>query len=209
MNPVLFEEFKRCTRVQVEDGVNKSLLSTTRLINIARLLRRTEKLGGDTAEIGSAAGGTSLLIALSNGGARHWACDTFEGLVDAGPEDGKLTNGRFAGPTYASVSALFAREKNIVIVPGYFPESAPIEMREARYRFVHIDVDTYRSILDCFRFFTSRMVDGGIIALDDVLPERSGCPGAQRAWTELLAEADPRWRVVSEVPPQACAIFGV
>ncbi len=97
---------------------------------------------------------------------------------------------------------------NTTLVKGYFPESAPPEMLSARYTFVHIDVDTYESIHACFNFFASRMVDGGLIALDDVLFDKSGCPGAQRAWRKIQKANTGAWKVFSEDSPQIVIEFG-
>lgn len=207
MNQLIVASFPGCDLKKVESAAEASLLSTSRLIAVGNALQATKHLQGDTAEIGTAGGGTSELIALTNGGARHWACDTFEGLVDVGEKDEVLTNGMFRRSANSARERL--REyKTIRVVQGYFPDSAPPMMARATYRFAHIDVDTYQSTKNCFEFFAGRMVSGGMIALDDVLPERSGCPGAQKAWLEIAnSKGAKSWRKFSETSPQIIIQF--
>lgn len=182
--------------------VMHSLLRGPRLLSIMDAMDRVRGLaGGDTAEIGCSGGGTSILISKLNAGRRHWACDTFTGLVDVGAND-DFVNGRFSGDGIVKVRA---RLTDMQIVQGYFPESAPQEMRDARYVFVHIDVDTYESIRQGFAFFEIRMVPGGIIALDDVIGR--GTRGAKKAWMEINSRKEKPWRVVSEVDRQVMVRF--
>jgi len=161
---------------------------------------------GDTAEIGCAGGGTSLLIGLINGGRTHWACDTFEGLKDTGAHD-DLKDGDFGSErcTHEIVAERLLPAPNVRTVPGYFPDSAPVEMRSSLYCFVHIDVDTYQSIHACFEFFSERMVPGGIMALDDVIGR--GTRGAKQAWREIGMRRSRPWRPVSQNDPQVIIQF--
>ena len=62
-----------------------------------------------------------------------------------------------------------------------------------------------KSVNECLH----SMLDEGapdLLLLDDVLPEKSGCPGAQQAWRELLA-LRAGWSVIDEVSPQAVVRF--
>lgn len=182
-----------------------SLLSISRLMGLAEALELTAHVPGDTAEVGVAHGGTSRLIAKANGRRVHWACDTFQGLVDAGEHD-TLTNGEFRNPR-EKVEAALAGCHKVRFVPGYFPESAPTEMRTARFRLVHIDVDTYRSIHNCFAFFAKRMSHGGLVVLDDVIGTR-GCVGAVKAFAEIRKASHGGWSVINTAnPPQAVVRF--
>lgn len=179
------------------------ILSSGRLDAIISTLQNSSFKGCATAEIGCAAGGTSMLISLLNGGVTHWACDTFEGLLDVGEHD-DLENGDFGSPlcTQEIVRNRLAWRKNIKIVPGYFPESAPQEMKDATYAFVHLDTDTYRSMLDGFAFFITRMKHGGYIAMDDVVGTIRGTRGAKVAWQEIQETYRKRIRVLSTSEPQ-------
>lgn len=180
-----------------------SCLSAPRIKALVRAAGLVKGLPGHSAEVGCAAGGTSRLMALLGAGRTHWTCDTFDGLVDVEAVDAPLTNQMFHN-VEAVVAARLADISNVRIVPGRFPSSAPAEMDAERFRLVHIDVDTYRSTLEVFAFFSTRMVPGGIIAVDDVIGR--GTPGAKLAWKELLA-ARSGWTVIEENDPQVVVRF--
>lgn len=211
IGPPLREAFRMVSERDLHEAVPLSLLCVDRLIGLGHALRAATAVPGDTAEIGAAAGGTSRLMALANRGRRHWACDTFAGLVDVGPVDVGLKNGMFARPrtTPAQAQARVRRllaGLNACTVRGVFPASAPAEMREARFSLVHIDVDTYASMRAAFEFFSQRMAPGGLVALDDVL--FSGAPGAQLFWRELVECRQSRaWEVFSRVAQQVIVRF--
>ncbi|HSV70494.1 MAG TPA: TylF/MycF/NovP-related O-methyltransferase [Methylibium sp.] len=78
-------------------------------------------------------------------------------------------------------SQVWSEFPRVAIHPGWLPESlrsAP----EARYRFVHVDVDLYAPTLGCFEYFYPRLLPGGIIVTDDY-----NWPGGRRAVDEFCA----------------------
>jgi Macrocin-O-methyltransferase (TylF) len=177
--------------------VRRSGLNVPRLKGLVGAINSV--LEGDTAEIGCKAGGTSRVMALINRGRRHWACDTFSGLVDCDKDrDGKLFNGQFEA-SRAEAERVLAGLSNVVIIEGIFPQSATPEMCNARFGVVHVDVDTYKSTLATFEFFTTRMVSDGLIVMDDVL--WPGPKGAITAFNELMAAG--KLEIIEENPPQA------
>jgi hypothetical protein len=180
-----------------------TLLSAPRLKAIMLAAAAVKTLPGHSAEVGCAAGGTSRLMALLAGDRTHWVCDTFDGLVDVQAVDAPLTNRMFHN-VEAEVAARLDDLDNVRIVAGYFPGSAPMAMRMHRFRLVHVDVDTYRSIHEAFAFFSARMVSGGIMAIDDAIGR--GTPGGKLAWQEILG-ARSGWRVIGENDPQVVICF--
>lgn len=191
------EMFEARGIAEPERVLHFSLLSPQRIAGIIRACDAAQAAGGDTAEIGCASGGTTRLIALLLQ-RRHWACDTFEGLVDVGAEDDALKNGDFSNheSTVEGVTQRAADLPNVLVVKGLFPDCAPAEMSGARFALVHLDTDTYQSMRDGFAFFARRMVSGGLVVLDDVIGR--GTSGAKRFWREL----DKRgWAVVEENDP--------
>jgi hypothetical protein len=128
---------------------------------------------------------------------KHWACDTFEGLVDAGEMDPGLTNGDFRKSTFNGVTARAADLPDVTVVQGKFPDSATPEMESATYSLVHLDTDTYESMKAGFAFFASRMARGGRMILDDVIGR--GTAGAKRFWRDADKTG---WEVVEENDPQ-------
>ena len=158
-------------------------LSGKRQEKLVDCLKRTYWICGATAEIGIGSGGTSRAIALSNNNVPHWACDTFLGLVDVDKSiEQHLDNGRFK---YArkETEERFEGISNIIVVEGYFPDSAPQAMKDSIYKLVHIDVDTYQSTRGAWEFFRSRMVKSGVIIIDDALDNK--CKGAMKFWNEV------------------------
>lgn len=182
-----------------------SLLSSARMRAVIRASDATKHLDGESAEIGCCSAGTSRLIVLMNRGRRHWACDTFEGLVDAGDKDGDLKNGDF-GNDEAKAAEVAARNRDLPemqIVQGYFPSCAPEQM-QTTYRLVHLDTDTYRSMVDCFEWFAPRMVRGGVMLLDDVIGR--GTEGGKKAW-RYICDTSKGWEQIEENDPQVVIQF--
>lgn len=194
---------------EIKTILASSLLGADRIKSIARFAQSTKEVPGVTAEIGCAAGGTSRLIALLNGGKTHWACDTFTGLVDVSAMETDLHNGAFFSSghtTVRAVSRLLEDLPNARVVKGVFPHEAPAEMLNSRYAMLHLDVDTYKSMRDCFDVFSKLMSPGGIMVLDDVV-SRKGTIGGRLAWRQILAEPHHGWEVIEENSPQAVVWF--
>ena len=177
--------------------VQYSLLSPNRLAGVIRACDAVKDIPGATAEIGCASGGTTRLIALLCK-RPHWACDTFEGLVDAGEIDDDLSNGDFRNDesTFEGVSSRAADLPNVTVLQGRFPDCAPVEMADAFYALVHIDTDTYQSMKDCFEWFAGRIVPGGMLILDDVIGR--GTTGGKAFWAEANREG---WELVEKNDP--------
>jgi hypothetical protein len=69
---------------------------------------------------------------------------------------------------------------------------------ERRYGLVHLDVDLYQPTLDCLEYFGPRVVEGGVIVMDDF--GSPTCPGVPRAVHEYLARAPVfyTWKLAAE-----------
>lgn len=171
--------------IDPEPVLRYSLLSNARIRGLVRACDAIviDNVPGKTVEIGCAAGGTSRLIAQICG-RTHFACDTFDGLVDVGSEDPDLYNGMFRNPDTAvdAVTARLADLPNVTVVQGAFPGAVTEAMDT--FALVHLDVDTYRSMTDCFACFAPRVNAGGFIVLDDVMGRRCTRGGAQ-FWAEV------------------------
>jgi len=110
--------------------------------------------------------------------------DTFSGMPDTDPDkDNFYKKGAFADTSLPDVESFLSDCNNVTIYPGFFPEtSKPVENNS--FSFVHIDVDIYRSVLDCCEFFYPRMVQNGVIIFDD--PGFEECGGARAAVNEFF-----------------------
>lgn len=155
---------------------------------------------GDLAECGVYRGATAIPIALhlaqQRSGKTLYGFDSFAGfdadiLVDlrlGGAADKEKQVGGFAGTSLdyvAGRAALAGAGRSLVLRPGYFKQSLGVEP-ERRYCFVHLDCDTYLAYQQCLAYFYPRLVDGGIVLLDEY--RDPPWPGCDRAVDEFLAD---------------------
>jgi len=155
-----------------------------------QLLRLVDNVPGDTAECGVFAGSSSYVICQANQtascqGKRHHMFDSFEGLSKPNEDDGAhWTQGDL-------VYGLRKVQQNLrdfeltAYYPGWIPARFS-DVNDINFSFLHIDVDLYEPTRDSFAGFYSRVVDGGIILVDDY--GFTTCPGATQAVDEFLAD---------------------
>lgn len=159
---------------------------------ILNLIKLVQGLPGDTGECGAYTGCSSyaILSATAGAGRVHHIFDSFEGLSAPRAEDDVACDEVFKWKEHdLSASEARIRENlnkfdSVRYYKGWIPARFE-EIADARFAFVHIDVDLYQPTLDSFRFFYPRMAKGGIILCDDY--GFSSCPGAYRAMREFGA----------------------
>ena len=164
-----------------------TLVDRNRIAFLKQFAIAVRALAGDVAEVGVYKGGTAWLIAKNLEGTNKTLhiFDTFEGMPETHPEKDLHKKGDFADAPLDFVKRFLADRKNIMIYPGYFPDTAPpIENKE--FCLVHIDVDIYQSVLDCCAFFYSRMVKCGLMVFDDY--GFLSTPGAKEAVDKFFAD---------------------
>lgn len=161
-----------------------------RMYMVRNLLLACGGLPGDWAECGVFKGSTSLIMAEYNRryrllppGCSIHLFDSFEGLsAPAGADSGTtMARGDYTG-TEEEVRRNLSAYDCFVYHRGWIPERFP-DVMDRNFSFVHIDVDFYEPVRDSLDFFLPRMVEGGVIVLDDY-----GCadtPGALRAADEM------------------------
>ncbi len=159
-------------------AAGRSLLTADRLAVIRDEVRRTNGLAGDAAELGTFQGGSAKVIRHYAAGALH-LFDTFAGIPESDlAEGGHHVRGEFAG-ALDEVRA-FVGTGLVEYHAGTFPDALPAD--GTRYRFVHLDGDTYQTTAAALAYFAPRMVAGGVIVLDDF--GWVACPGVGRACHE-------------------------
>ena len=139
------------------------------------LVEQCAKLeSGSIIEIGVWRGGSGALMAkqASNCGISDsvYLCDTFTGVVKAGPEDSDYKGGEHSDTSRKIVEDLVFEKMhldNVKILKGIFPDDTSHEVENEKFRFCHIDVDVYQSAEDIVDWIWPRMVHGGIIVYDD------------------------------------------
>ena len=162
------------------------------LIEFARSVRH---LAGSTAECGVARGVGSALIckALEDTYAsddQHYGFDAFSGLpapaeIDKMHAGGKGWRQGDLSHDGALATELFARFDHAELRVGWIPDTF-IGLEEQSFRFVHVDVDLYQGTWDSLAFLYPRLVNGGVVLLDD--HGMTTCPGARKAALEYFAE---------------------
>jgi len=166
-----------------------------RCFELWKLVEQSAKLQtGDVIEIGVWRGGTGVIIAKQAmncrlSGTVH-LCDTFSGVVKAGPNDSSYRGGEHSDTTRQVVERLVERLKldNVRLHEGVFPNQTGCELEDLQFRFCHIDVDVYQSAKDILDWIWGRMVHGGIIVYDDY--GFKCCDGITKHLEEQIALTD-------------------
>lgn len=148
------------------------------------------QLPGDFWECGVYKGGTARLLAerLDDSRKTLRLFDTFGGMPTTGPED-LHGEGDFSDTSLASVREHVGHADRVKYYPGQMPGTFDAS-DDSPIAFAHIDVDIYRSILDCCAHIYPRLVPGGIMVFDDYgFPS---CPGARKGVDEFFADKPER-----------------
>ena len=169
-----------------------------RFLRLIREFEHTLGLEGLVAECGCFRGLSSYLLCsrlrLRDGafeGTGYRIFDSFAGLSEpraedalrgadaAAPHRDNMQAGRFAA-ALEDVRRALAPFPGIAYFPGWIPAAFPRD--EARYRFVHVDVDLYQPTRDSLEYFWPRLVPGARMVCDDY-----NWPGGKRAVDEFCA----------------------
>lgn len=167
----------------IKDG--QTLLTRQKVLKLIELLDKTKNIEGSIAEVGVYKGGTAKLIAEKSGKSRVYLFDTFEGMPNFTENvDDHWGLGSFNNTDYDSIKSIFKDYTNVFIYKGIFPDDTSNNIENETFRFVHLDVDNYKSYKDSLNFIYSKMVKGGIIVFDDY--NCDCCPGANKAIDEFF-----------------------
>ena len=175
----------------IYDNISKfTIASKQRCYVIYQFLKQCSSVSGEIAEIGVFKGGTAYLInkVLIDTNKTIYLFDTFSGSPKADHEKDPFyyeNEGMFSDTSLDSINKMFSNQKNVIITQGEFPKTSNI-IQEKYFSFVHIDVDIYKSIMECCLFFYNRMNVGGILLFDDY--GDLSCPGAKEAVDEFFSD---------------------
>jgi len=140
------------------------------------LVEQSDKLsGGALIEIGVWRGGSGAIIAKKAKSIGIldpvYLCDTFRGVVKAGPEDITFYKGGEHADTSKKIVEQLVHNNleldNVIVLEGIFPDESAHLISSTQFRFCHIDVDTYQSAKDSLNWVWDKMVIGGMIVFDD------------------------------------------
>jgi O-methyltransferase len=189
----LYEEVTRSRRLT---------MNLPELYNLYRLVPQVAALEGDIAEVGVYRGASARVICAVKGDKPLHLFDTFEGLPGVaaadytddrtafspgGRRDLALHQGKFSAG-FQDVQSYLAGFENVRWYRGVFPATAE-PVRDRRFCFVHLDVDTYQSTRDGLSFFYPRLSAGGMLVSHDYATV--SCPGVHQAFDEFL-QAHPQ-----------------
>lgn len=155
--------------IYIYDKVKKNtLLDVYRLYEIWNLTKQLKSIQGNMIEVGSWRGGCGVMMALNNN-LTTYLCDTFNGCVKASDMDSWYKGGEHSDCTIEDVKTLIndLRIEGVSVLNGVFPEDTGESIISSKFKFAHIDVDTYKSAKEAFPMIYNRLVVGGIIVFDD------------------------------------------
>ena len=161
----------------------RTLVSADRCHVLYTLLLQALHVAGDVWECGVYKGGTAAMLAalLADKGKsqqRLFLFDTFEGMPETDATEDLHKKGDFADTSVEAVTAYVGHGDLCVVRKGFIPDTFA-GLETAQIAFAHIDVDIYRSIIDCLVFIWPRLSSGGFVVFDDY--GFSSCPGARAA----------------------------
>jgi O-methyltransferase len=166
----------------------KTLVSADRCYILWILLRQAIHVNGDIWECGVYKGGTAAMMAAvlqdTKSSKKLFLFDTFEGMPETDPKKDWHKQGEFSDTSVEAVTSYVGCGELCNIRKGYIPDSFR-GLESAQIALAHIDVDIYKSILDCLSFVWPRLSLGGFIVFDDY--GFSSCPGARFAVDEFFA----------------------
>jgi len=169
---------------------NHTIVDAQRCFILYQLAKNSVNIIGDVAEIGVYKGGTAKLLSLvfsEAEGKQIHLCDTFEGMPDVDPVKDMHRKGDFNDTSEEAVREFLMDCKNVVIHRGFFPETAyKAKLDEKVFSFVHVDVDIYKSVMNCCEFFYPRMPVSAVMVFDDY--GALDCPGARKAVDDFFAD---------------------
>jgi O-methyltransferase len=164
----------------------RSVVGRERCFMLYQLVRHTTGMDGDIAEVGVYKGGTAKLIAKVAAETTKTVhlFDTFSGMPPTDITKDLHKEKDFSDAPLDDVKMYLKDCSNVRFYPGFFPDTSD-DVSNLRFCLVHIDVDIYKSVADCCKFFYPRMVKGGIMVFDDY--GFLSCPGAKTAVDEFFA----------------------
>lgn len=157
--------------------------------NLWSLARQLQPLPGAYAEAGVYDGGSARILCEAKGADHLHLFDTFAGMPKTDSKaDPHFYAGQFADTNYQKVADYLAAFPNVHLHQGFFPDSTADVPADERFKFVHLDMDLYRSTLDGLRYFYPRLVRKGVVISHDY--GNITAPGVKQAFDEFLAETD-------------------
>ena len=145
-------------------------------------------VAGDFWECGVYKGGTASMLAeiisrKSDGKKRLFLFDSFKGMPATSPTKDFHRQGDFSDTSLDAVRKTVGHDDLVHYREGFIPDTFQ-GLENSEIALAHVDVDIYKSVLDCCEFIFPRLSPGGFMVFDDYgLPS---CPGAREAVDEYF-----------------------
>ncbi len=166
-----------------------TLVSPDRCYILERLLLHTATVPGDVIECGVYKGGTAKLLAQTmhrrGSEKKLYLYDTFEGMPDTdAKKDNHHKKGDFADTSLEAVVSLIGPNSQVEYRKGFIPDT--FSESPLMISFAHVDVDIYKSVIDCCDYIWPRLSQGGAMVFDDYGFDT--CKGALDAVNDFFAK---------------------
>lgn len=164
-----------------------TLVDKVRCFMIYQFAKQIVNVPGDVAEIGVYKGGTARLLskALDSTNKVIHLFDTFSGMPPTDPMKDLHKERDFNDTSIDAVKSYLYDCNNVNFHVGVFPYTVA-GLENNIFSLVHIDVDIYKSVLDCLTFFYPKLQVGGIMVIDDY--GFLSCPGVKIAVDEFFLD---------------------
>jgi O-methyltransferase len=179
-------------------GKTPMILYDNEAYQIYMAVKRTMKIDGDLAEVGVYKGGSAKLICEANREKPLHLFDTFEGIPKVDDIDKSLFYAGQFSSSFEEVKESLKKYENVHFYKGFFPDTAH-PVRDKKFSFIHLDVDTYQSTISCLRFFYPRMSRGGIIISHDYI----NAAGVRKAFDDFFED---KFEPIIEMSGTQCLI---
>ena len=154
-----------------------------RLATLELLCRRLETVPGAAAELGVYRGFFARCINMLLPDRTLYLFDSFAGFAEEACAAASF-QAAHRNTAAEKVLSIMPHPENIVIKPGFFPDS--LGGLEERFCLVSLDVDFYQTTLEGLRYFWPRLARGGYLLLHDWGSPR--LPGVAEALKQYEAE---------------------
>jgi hypothetical protein len=171
--------------------INSNLKLGNSLVNIQKIefikskIIELNNIKYAVAEVGVYKGGSAkVILEVMNRECILYLFDTFEGIPNKTEYDNITIIGDFNDILYDDILKFFKIYDNVKIYKGVFPQDTSKYVECEKFKFVHLDVDTYISYKESLEFFYNKMIIGGYILFDDY--NEPTCIGATKAINEFF-----------------------
>lgn len=169
----------------------QNYFSQDRKFTLREFVKQTKHVHGSIAECGSYSGVSAFFIAQAAPDTDIYLFDSWQGLSEPDANDNvneKEIMGWKKGDLSSPESKIrenLAVFQKIHFLKGWIPDRFN-EVKNEKFRLVHIDVDLYQPTKDSMDFFYPILNPGGIMVLDDY--GSTMCPGAYDAIHEYMRD---------------------